>query len=77
MVHHLKKAIINLQHGVSSYEKLSAISTMVYHLTKSYHQPPTWCITLQKAISYLHHGVSSYKKAIINLHYGVSSYKAL
>jgi hypothetical protein len=73
-VDHFPKAIINLHQGVSSYKKLSAISTMAYHLTetisylhydvsfsKSYHQSPSGCIILQKAIINLHYGVSPYK----------------
>jgi len=62
MAYHLPKAIINLHQGVSSYKKLSTISTMVYRLRKSYQQSPLWCIILQKAISNLHYGVSFYKK---------------
>ena len=63
---------------------------MVYHLKKSCHQSPPGYIILKKAVSYLHYGVSSYKKlssisnmvyhlkkAIINLHQSVSSYKRL
>jgi hypothetical protein len=90
MVYHLPKAIINLHQGVSSYKNLSAISTMAYHLTKSYQLSPLWCIIFQKLLSIsirVYHLIKScqlsplcciiLQKPISHLHYGVSSYKKL